>query len=154
VTLDGKYSFGPVTLYYQVPFGVMNTVETFNSALTPHQSLNFYERYAMLEYKDRFWKDRLGLNAKGFYIQFVRNIDTQVVPDSSLFPSFVGPDGKMHYGGVHFDTPDMLVQRFGGTFDIDLQLPYGLRPLVGGEVFYEGLSNAVASFPTQTNTDL
>ncbi len=49
-------------------------------------------------------------------------------------------------GGLHFDISHHLIQRAGATVDTDLNLPYGIRLLFGGELFYESLSNDVTEF--------
>jgi outer membrane receptor protein involved in Fe transport len=154
LTIDGKYSLGPFTLFYQVPVGDMHPGQTFNNTHLNQQMWNIYERYAVLAYKDRFFGDRFGLTARAYYTEFVRRIDTEVIVQSSLYPSFTAPDGSTHFGGVHFDDPHMLVQRVGGTVDTDLNLPHGLRLLIGGEAFYDSLTGGDTYLSTQPNTDL
>jgi len=150
VNVTGKYTLGPVSLYYRVPFGNMYPQLIFANAVVPNTAANIYDRYAILEYKDRFWKDRLGFTVKGYYTQFVRSFSIQLFPTSSLFPPYMNPDGTNNQGGLHFDFQQQLAQRGGGTVDFDLNLKYGFRVLFGGEVFYESLSSSTVYFASHT----
>ncbi len=152
VTLDGKYSLGPVTLYYNVPVGDNHPQITFANAVVPRDTWNTFDRYVILEYKDRFWKDRFGITAKGYWTQFNRQYSIQLYPPNGIMPPFT-LDGVNQPGGLHFDISKHLIQRGGATIDTDLNLPYNaknfsgnVRFLVGGEVFYEGVSNDVDFF--------
>src|SRR6476659_4542437 len=88
VTIDGKYSIGPVSLYYMVPVGDVHPQLVFNQSIVKHNTWTSFDRYAILEYKDRFWKDRFGIVGKLYYTQFVRAYAVQLFPQSSLFPAF------------------------------------------------------------------
>jgi outer membrane receptor protein involved in Fe transport len=111
VTVDGKYTFGPVSLYYQVPFGDQYRQLTFSNTLVSHNQWSMYDRYAILEYKDRFLKDRFGITVKGYWSQFVRSFSLQVFPGSSLFPPFTDSQGRLNQGGLHFDFSGTFTQR-------------------------------------------
>ena len=148
--VDGKVSYGPVSLYWQIPVGEYHPQLTFSSGVSPNSNFNIYDRYAFLEYKDRFWQNNFGITAKGYYTQFVRSISVEPFAPSSLFPPFI-ENGRPRVGGLHFDVTNQLVQRAGGTVDFDLNLLGGkaanLRLLFGGESFYESLSASTTSFP-------
>jgi outer membrane receptor protein involved in Fe transport len=152
VSVDGKYSIGPISLTYRVPVGNMYPQMVFANALVSNSVANIYDRFAALEYKDRFWKDRLGLTVKVYYTQFVRNFSAQVFPTSSLLPPFTNADGSTNIGGLHFDFQRQLIQRAGGTLDMDLNLPKGFRVLFGGESFWESLTNSDVYFQSQSGT--
>ncbi|HEX6836861.1 MAG TPA: TonB-dependent receptor, partial [Polyangia bacterium] len=154
VTVDGKYSLGPVSLYYNVPFGVVHPQLGFSNSIVPKDSFTTFDRYGVLEYKDRFFADRFGLQAKGYYVQFYRQHSIQLFPPSGFFPAFAGPDGTTEVGGLHGDITHHLVQRGGITLDSDLVLPHGIRLLFGGEVFYESVSGSTVSFATPANAAL
>jgi iron complex outermembrane receptor protein len=146
VYLDGKYSFGPVSLYWQVPIGENHPQIVFNETIVPNDTWNMYNRYVILEYKDRYLKDKLGLTAKGYWTQFVRDYSVQLFPPSTLFPSFIDANNKRNIGGFHFGFPGMLVQRAGVTLDMDVNLPFNIRLLYGGEFFWEAMSDSVDHF--------
>src|SRR5262249_19569977 len=128
-TVDGKFSLGPVSLYYQVPFGEMHAQMVFSNALVPKDTFTVLDRYAILEYKDRFAKDRFGLTAKGYYTQFVRDFSIQLFPASVLLPGEPNDPNdptkgwKRSTGGFQFSFAGQLVQRTGLTLDADLNLP-------------------------------
>lgn len=152
VMVDGKYSLGPVSLFYQLPFASMHQALSFANASVPVNNANIYDRYAALQYQDRFWRDRFGVNVKGYWTQFVRNYNATLFPPQSQFPAFSGAAGA-NLGGVRFDVGEAdrsLIQRAGATIDLDLQLPHGFRLLFGGELVYEavsGLTEVITSAP-------
>ncbi len=123
----------------------------FNNAIVPKDTWNIYNRYAILEYKDRFLKDRLGFTAKGYYTQFVRDYSIDLFPASSLFPAFTDANNHQNAGGFQFRFPGMLIQRTGLTLDADVNLPYNIRLLFGGELFWEAMSNSVDHFLSPPN---
>ena len=141
LNLDGKITFGPFSLYGNVPFGQMAHSLSFSNVLVtqdasvPGSNNNvwkWYDRYAVLEYKSRFLRDRLGVNAKAYYINFVRDIDSRLYPVSNALPT-----------GFSFQVNDLNAQRFGGTFDADFSGPWSWnRVLVGGEAFNERVNTS------------
>ena len=143
LNLDGKLTLGPLSLYGSFPVGQLNHGLGFGNGYIPadpgrnKDSWNFYDRYAILEYKNRFLRDRLGLNAKAYYIQFNRDLDVRLYPDSGFLQN-----------GFSFQVPDMLIQRYGGTLDADFTGPWSWnRVLVGGEVFHESVNTAHLDIP-------
>ena len=145
VTIDGKISLGPVTLYYMVPVGDIHPQLVFSNAVVPNDTTPIYDRYAALEYKDRMWDSHMGLTIRGYYSQFLRGGSIQVQPASSLYPPFVDSNGQKNYGGLHFNISNQLIQRAGGNVDIDLNLKHGIHLLFGGELFYEAISGSTTS---------
>jgi outer membrane receptor protein involved in Fe transport len=147
LTIDGKYSFGPVTLTYSVPIGDQYTQLSFNSGVRNNNMWTLTDQYAILEYKDRFWKDRFGLSAKGYFIHFNRHYFPELFPSSTAFPTFTDSVGMQQYG-LFVDLRNAFIQRTGGTIDADLNLPYHIRLLFGGEAFYESVSGSTSVFPS------
>jgi iron complex outermembrane receptor protein len=152
VMVDGKYTFGPMTLYYMVPFGEYHPNLGFANATHRNDSWTVYDRYGMLEYKDRYLKDKLGLTVKAYGTQFVRNY-TQI----ALFPgsAFLPPEmvnGKLTTGGLRFGF-DQTIFRAGATADLDFQLPLNIRLLAGGEFFYEAGNGLNSKFQAPVNAN-
>lgn len=144
VNIDGKISLGPVTLSYSAPFGEMNSSLSTGSNLAsgpydvmmrapagqpPKNFVNTFDRYITLQYKDRFLKDRIGLDAKLYGIQFERAINFVVLPGTLLNPP-----------GVNLSTP-VRSYRLGFSVDGDATLPLRNRLLFGGDVFHERVSD-------------
>ena len=103
---------------------------------------NHYDRYGVLEYKDRFAKDRLGLTVKGYGTQFVRDFGVAALSvERVLAPR---PTTPATPGGLHFSFAGQQIFRFGGTADLDVNLPFNIRLLAGGEFFYEGMRDSNA----------
>jgi outer membrane receptor protein involved in Fe transport len=151
VMVDGKYTFGPVSLYYMVPFGDYHPNLTFSNLVAGSNGWTTYDRYGILEYKDRYFKDHLGITVKAFGTQFVRDFSPQLFPSSMFFPPQLGPDGKPNGpGGLHFSFGGGIF-RAGGTVDLDASLPFGIRILAGAELFYEGVQNFNERFEAPTD---
>jgi iron complex outermembrane receptor protein len=142
VTVDGKYSVGPVSLYYMLPFGDIHPNLAFSNTVVTQTTFNQYERYGVLEYKDRYSKGRIGLTIKGYGVQFVRDLTAQVTASNTFLP-----------GGLRFTFTGQKIFRAGGTADLDVNLPLNIRLLAGGEFFYEGVrdSNAIILAPDDPN---
>jgi outer membrane receptor protein involved in Fe transport len=84
------------------------------------------DRYGVLEYQTRFAKDKAGITARAYLIQFVRGFD----PLQVLAPS------QGIQGGLAF-AADLTNYRVGGAFDGDYELSQKLRVLYGAEAFRE-----------------
>jgi iron complex outermembrane receptor protein len=155
LTVDGKYTFGPLSLYYNIPFGDTHSQLVFsNQNVGGTGKFTTFDRYVIAEYKDRFFKDRFGLTVKGYWSELVRQIQVQLFPPNHLTPAFVDANGNQHFG-LHFDIDGQFVQRGGGTVDTDINLPYGIRILLGGELFYEGINASLSTFSApEKATDL
>ena len=142
LVVDGKLSLGPVSLYYMLPFGDYHPNIGFVSTVGQHNTFNHYDRYGVVEYKDRFAADRIGVNVKAYGIQFVRDDSFQLFQPSVFLPK-ASPDDV---GGLRFTFAGSKIFRFGGTADLDFRLPFHLRLLAGGEFFYEGVRDSNTSF--------
>lgn len=140
VNLDGKISYGPITLYWAAPFGTNNSpLSTGNNLAlgmfdratgmpSDAQQTNMvggFDRFVTLQFKNRFLHDRLGLDAKLYGIQFERNIDFVVLPGTALNTT-----------GVTLAT-DFRGYRAGFSVDGDAALPLRNKLLFGGDVFHE-----------------
>ncbi|MSP61176.1 MAG: hypothetical protein EXR72_12690 [Myxococcales bacterium] len=144
LNLDGKVTFGPLSLYGSFPIGELNHALGFSSTLVTgdpggrnKNTWNFYDRHAILEYKSRFVHDRLGLNAKAYYIQFNRDLHVRLFPDSGALAT-----------GLTFQVNGLNIQRFGGTVDADFTGPWTWnRVLIGGEAFNERVAQSRTTFP-------
>ena len=157
VNVDGKISYGPVTLAYSMPFALMNTSLSFANSPTSgrwdtatggpagepiRNHLQSFDRYVTLQYKGRFLKDRLGLDVKSYAVEFVRDLDAVLLPGSSRNPS-----------GTTFNT-DIRSYRVGLTVDGDATLPLRNRLLWGGDLFYEWVPEPTVHFPLSEPKDL
>jgi outer membrane receptor protein involved in Fe transport len=150
VIVDGKYSYGPISLYYMIPFGENHPNLVFANAVQSNDRVSVYDRYAVLEYKDRFARDRVGLTVRGYGVQFIEDYSIQLFPASAFFPRTSPTDP----GGLHFSFGGDHVFRIGGTADLDFRLPLDLRLLVGGEFFYEGVRDSNSTFADPTDPNL
>ncbi len=97
--------------------------------------MQWFERYAILEYKSRFLDDRFGLNSRGYWVESVRNF-----PYFGIFtPSALLPGGLTFRG--HQD-----VRTLGGAIDTDYQISPKIRVIAGFESFYEQDKNSNIDF--------
>lgn len=141
VIVDGHYRFGPLSLSYLLPVGESHPQLTFGNALVSHNRFDLYDRYGVLSYQERFWTGRLHLTAKAYAIQFVRDYDLELFPPSRLFP-----DGPHQTGGLRFGIAGQQIFRLGAILDLAVSLPWHLRLLGGGELFYEAQTASRAHF--------
>jgi len=93
--------------------------------------IDFYERYGILEYKNRF-SNRAGITAKAYFIQFVRQFDPLTI---------LNPIPQLLEGGLGFQA-DLTNYRTGASLDGDVQLGDNIRLLYGGEAFHEWLPDS------------
>ena len=78
-----------------LPFGDMHPQPGLRQrACVPDDTWNLYDRYGVLEYKDRFCKDRFGLTVKGYCIQFVRDYRHPALPASRASSRITDANGK------------------------------------------------------------
>jgi outer membrane receptor protein involved in Fe transport len=154
--LDGKLSYGAVTLLWLWSQGEMHTPGTFPLGIVQRNAppgpwggndqndplrlgrdsrFGIFDRFAALEYRDRSANLRLGLDTKAYVEQSVVDLtDFMFLPPSELLPG----------GGSFNALPNG--QRVGATVDADVALPYSNRLLLGGEAFYEWIDHTLASF--------
>ncbi|MGZ3438183.1 MAG: TonB-dependent receptor plug domain-containing protein [Polyangia bacterium] len=151
LSIDGKYTLGPVSIYYAVPLGDNHPTLTFGNTLQNGTTWNNYDRYGVVEYKDSFLRDRFAVDAKAYFVQFVRDYTIQLFPASTIFPAFTDGNGGKNPGGVTFSFDHQFIYRTGGTLDTTITLPHHLRLLVGGEAFYEAASASTEHFISPTD---
>lgn len=140
VNIDGKLNYGPISLTYSIPFGQLNSslgtginlatglydVAAHRPAGQQPQSFaNTFDRYLILSYKSRFAKDRLGVDAKLYGIEFDRSLNFVVLAGALLNPP-----------GLNLIAP-VRSYRVGFSLDGDATLPGHNRLLYGGDVFHE-----------------
>ncbi|MFO0578659.1 MAG: TonB-dependent receptor [Polyangia bacterium] len=149
VNLDGKVSIGPVTLAWAYPLATLNNALTFDFTVASgfydpvamrtssdpvNNSVTILDRYLTLQYKSRFLKDRIGLDAKLYGIQFVRGLEAVLISGN---PRTTGP--------VTMKT-EPTSYRVGFSIDGDAVLPLRNRLLFGGDVFHELVPGTLAHF--------
>ena len=86
-----------------------------------------YDRYAVAEYRTRFAKEKAGITARAYVIEFVRGFAPLQVLAATPGPV---------QGGLAFQA-DLTNYRAGGAVDGDLELTRELRVQYGVEAFYE-----------------
>lgn len=87
-------------------------------------AINWYERYGILEWRDRFSRTA-GATAKAYFIEFRRKFEAlQILP----------PVPSLLEGGLSFEV-DGTNYRAGASFDGDVELSKKVRLLYGGEAF-------------------
>ncbi|HEU4731899.1 MAG TPA: TonB-dependent receptor [Kofleriaceae bacterium] len=150
VTLDGKLTYGKLQLRVFAPLGAKyNPVglsgepvrETLPedaqcSATDPNcvdprkvsrkNREDVFDRYAVVEYRTRFAREKAGIVGRAYLQQFVRGFE----PLQVLSPQ------PLLQGGLGFQT-DLTSYRAGGAFDGDVELSQALRVLYGAEAFRE-----------------
>jgi outer membrane receptor protein involved in Fe transport len=92
-------------------------------------SVLFYERYGIAEYKTRFAENRAGFTGKVYAIDFERSMQP-----INILP----PIAKLLEGGLSFSL-DLSTYRVGTVLDGDWSLPGNFRLLYGAEAFHEWL---------------
>ncbi len=113
--------------------GFMHMMVQKDSALKAISSngIAFNNNFVYLKYKDRFLKDKLGINVRGFYSQFQRGFK----------PAAIFKVSPTVLDGLAF-SQNTVAHRTGGTLDLDIQAHRTFKILGGGEVFYEWLKDA------------
>jgi len=152
VTLDGKLTYDKLQLRVFAPFGhlynpmglsgqpVRDTLpedpqcpvgSTDGGCTDPARTSrknreDIYDRYAVVEYRTRFARDKAGIAVRGYLQQFVRGFEPlQVLAASTLI-----------HGGLSFKA-DLTSYRTGGALDGDVELTPQVRMLYGAEAFRE-----------------
>lgn len=88
---------------------------------------NFFERYAVGEYRTRLADGKAGVTVKGYLVQFVRDFHQLGILSEV--------EGLLEGGlGFRFDATNY---RAGGLIDGDIELPNNARLLYGVEAFHE-----------------
>lgn len=146
LTWNGKVTYGPVSVEWLVPFereyreiaagGSMVTANYLKfpeigrySSSGPYKDLtnmgNDRTWVFAAKYKDRFWKNKIGVNVTAYYVNFSLRDN----PFGSFAYSPILP------GGVYSLFSQKFGDRIGGTFDMDIYLPYNNHLIFGGEFF-------------------
>jgi outer membrane receptor protein involved in Fe transport len=139
VMLDGKLTYDKLQLRWWVPYGTMYRAAGLSgqpvrdqpdpndpTGISATNRIDHFDRYGVLEYRTRFLRDRAGLTAHAYAIQFVREFD----PLTVLAPSSTLP------GGLLLKT-SFSSYRVGGAFDGDVELARQMRVLYGAEAFHD-----------------
>lgn len=139
LNLDGKLTYDKLQLRWQFPFGKMYRPaglagNPVRDRMDPNDPMGVaagnrfdeYDRYGVLEYRTRFAKDKAGITAHAYLIEFVRKFHplTVLAPTSTL------------QGGLQLNI-DFRVFLAGAAFDGDFELARPLRVLYGAEAFHE-----------------
>ena len=95
--------------------------------------VDFFDRYAVVEYRTRFADGKAGLNLKAYGIQFVRQFEQLGI---------LSPVPALLEGGLAFKF-DATSYRVGAALEGDVELPRGLRLQYGTEAFSEFARNDV-----------
>lgn len=97
--------------------------------------VNFFDRYAVAEYRDRFAEGRAGLKIQAYLAQFVRDFSHVGV---------LAPIPGLLEGGLAFRF-DATAYRGGGAIEGDIELPRDVRLQYGVEAFREWAPNDVTT---------
>jgi outer membrane receptor protein involved in Fe transport len=128
------------------PSGTEPVPGTIATCLDPERDgrnlqVDYFDRYAVGEYRTRFSNDRAGLSLKGYLVQFVRRFSPLQILAPSSFPnplnSPTNPQPPITLlGGLGFEV-DNTSYRAGGALDGDAELSRQIRVLYGAEAFSE-----------------
>ena len=100
-----------------------------------HNRLDWYDRYAALEYRGGFNQNKVQLNAKAFVYQLVKHFNQlHVLPGSALLR-----------GGLSFDAQPKPI-RYGVTADVNIAVTKKINVIAGSEFNYERMPAANAKF--------
>ncbi|MEO8550534.1 MAG: TonB-dependent receptor, partial [Kofleriaceae bacterium] len=139
VDLTGKVSYDKLQLRVSFPFGrrynpaglsgnpsqdAPNMFDPMNVSQLLRSDM--FDRYANLEYRTRFAKDKAGITAHTYIQQFVRGFQ----PLQVLTPS------PLLLGGLSFYS-NIVSYRSGAAIDGDVELLKSLRVLYGAEAYHE-----------------
>ncbi len=92
--------------------------------------IDFFDRYAVAEYRGRFARGKAGVTIKGYGIQFNRKFSPLQILTATA----------TNQGGLSF-VAEPVAYRLGGAVDGDVELDRKLRVLYGAEVFTEWLGD-------------
>lgn len=138
LNLDGKITYDKLQLRWQFPLGAMYRPaglagQPVRDRMDPNDPMGVashhfdeYDRYGVLEYRTRFAKDKAGIAARAYMIQFVRNFHplTVLAPSPTL------------QGGLQLDI-NFEAFVAGAAVDGDVELVRRLRVLYGAEASRE-----------------
>ena len=169
---SGNVHLGPVALYWHVPYGKIYRGVNFGGGVVratldedsldctlpankaacalrvdagkTGREINFpiYDQQVMLRYRDRFFDDKFGLEARAFYVYFHREFS----------PYTSSPASQILRGGAVANLP-LSTHRAGVGFDGDVALPWRrTRLLFGGDLFTDIMNEQKASFESPPAT--
>jgi len=138
-SISAKITYGNFQLRVSAPFGRRynpaglsgnpSRSDAFNHdpmETSQYNRQDVFDRYVVGEYRDRFARDKAGITARGYFMQFVRSFDPlQVLSPSALIE-----------GGLAFKS-DLTSYRVGGAIDGDVEVSPEVRVLYGAEAFNE-----------------
>ena len=158
LTFSGNAEYGPLSLHWRVPWSYLAPSMTQSGAgirpalgedqldcrlpqnaaacalrvdpdrLARDTIYRYHPRIAIARYRQRLLGDRIGVDARAFFAQYV----LEYTPLFFAAPSEILPGGL----GLHMDY---TTYRGGFSLDSDITLPWSSRLLIGGEVFYDYL---------------
>jgi len=172
IVASGNVQLGPLGLYWHVPWGKVYRGVNFGGGVVratldedsldcsnpknktacamrvdagkTGRAINFpiYDQQVMLRYRDRFLDDKLGLEARAFYVYFHREFS----------PYTSSPPSQILKGGAVANLP-LSTHRAGMGFDGDVALPWRrTRILFGGDFFADIMAAQKASFESPPET--
>ena len=172
IVASGNVQLGPIALYWHIPWGQVHRGVNFGGGVIqanldednldctnprnkdacdkrvdPNKvgrTINFpiYDQLVMLRYRNRFLDDKLGMEARAFYVYFHRDFD----------PYTSSPPSQILHGGAVANLP-LSTHRAGIGFDGDLALPWRrTRILFGGDFFADIMVEQKTSFESPPET--
>ncbi|MBU1220049.1 TonB-dependent receptor [Myxococcota bacterium] len=160
---NGKVTWKQFQLLWSLPFigipGMANTnlasplsmvsgwpVRNNDSVNSLRQNnFNWYDRFAALKFSDKALDDKLGIEGKAYFTQFVRD----------MVPMLALPAVENAFNGLAFKA-NIRAQRVGANIDFNLGITKNTRILFGAESFYEWISDSFATMiaPLDNNGNL
>lgn len=169
ITLSGNVQYGPVSAHWHVPFAPTTLHHAANfmggamrdklgedgiDCTDPANKLiclgrvdptrvartfdgTYFPQHAFLRYQNRHFNDKLRLDARAFFF----NLDAYMDDYVSLIPTSTFPSGVVV-------EQDLGGSRAGASVDGEVTLPWAIRLLAGGEVFYDWIPEIRADFHT------
>lgn len=105
--------------------------------------LDWFDRYAIGEYRTRLADGKAGVTVKGYVTQFVRDFSSLLINQPQLGPvgsALAPPTAALSGEGTVVDF-DGTHYRSGANVDGDIELPANARLLYGVEAFHEWYNN-------------
>ena len=126
LVVDGKYSYGPVSLYYMLPFGVTHPNVSFGTNVVQGSNWSCYDPLRRPRYKTAR-QGRVGLTVKGYGAQFRPRPRHPALPRRDAFPPETRTTPKNRTKPA-LQRQRSEIFRFGGTADLDFNLPFDVPP--------------------------
>jgi outer membrane receptor protein involved in Fe transport len=166
--LSGNAQLGPISAHWHVPMGLPNYYSSnfmggavrkdlgedaidctdpanklaCMSRVDPNHVARrfdgvYWPQHAFLRYQGRHLDDKLRIDSRVFFF----NMDAFMNRYVSLIPTSTFPSGVVV-------EQDLGGSRVGGSLDAEATLPWGIRLLAGGEMFYDWFPEIRANFHT------